>query len=82
MNPLPFANETLKNDHKNSRPMTAPPTNNQLISIINKSNSTKKDDDLYQCVKTALNELGEFVLEDKTDEVLFDQDSQSIGFMK
>jgi hypothetical protein len=79
MNHLPFANESRKNEIKNPRPMTAPPTNNQLISIINKSNSTKKEDDLYQCVKTALNELGEFVLEDKNDDVLFDQDSQSIG---
>jgi hypothetical protein len=79
MNQIPFVNEFKKNEIKNNRPMTAPPSNNQLISIINRSNSNKKDDDLYQCVKTALNELGEFVLEEKNDEVLFDQDSHSIG---
>ena len=61
------------------RPMTAPPSNSQLMSIITKSNSNKKEDDLYQCVKTALVELGEFVLEEKANSGVFEQDSQSIG---
>lgn len=79
MNYLEFDEESKKPDKYCQRPMTAPPTNNQLMSIINRSNSSKKDDDLYQCVKTALGELNEFVFEGKSEEALFDQDSQSIG---
>ena len=75
-----FKNDPSQTGQNIQRPMTAPPTNNQLFSIINRSNSNKKEDDLYQCVKTALVELGEFVFEQKSDEQpIFDQDTQSIG---
>ena len=73
-----FENNLKQGSQNLQRPMTAPPSNSQLMSIITKSNSNKKEDDLYQCVKTALVELGEFVLEEKNGTV-FEQDSQSIG---
>ena len=74
-----FRNNLKQPTSNPQRPMTAPPSNSQLLSIISKSNSDKKEDDLYQCVKTALVELGEFVMEEKSNDTIFEQESQSIG---
>lgn len=75
-------NESSQITGSHQRPMTAPPSNNQLMSIVSRSNSQKKGNDLYQCVKIALGELSNFVLEDKSEEQpLFEANSQSIGML-
>lgn len=54
---------TINNKH--DRPLTAPPSTQQLIKILEKSNSGKKNNEIFNEVKNALNDLNVFVIDDK-----------------
>ena len=58
--------------------MTAPPSNSQIMSILDKSNSSMKDDEVYQCVRTALEHLNDFAAEDDNS---IETSTNSIGLL-